>query len=86
MNDLSAIVDEIRSELEVLSDARDKAIRRSRELIRYCANSIRAMHRGEFDLAQELLETAGTGKTEVMETEIVTAAGEIEIVIEAITE
>jgi len=67
VNDLSAIVDSIRSELEVLSDARDKAIRRSRELIRYCANSIRAMHRGEFDLARELLETAGAAASQMVD-------------------
>lgn len=52
------IVDRIRDELEKQNDARDVAIRRSRELIRYCANSIRAMHRGEFDQARELLTTA----------------------------
>lgn len=52
------IVDRIRDELEKQNDARDVAIRRSRELIRYCANSIRAMHRGEFDQARELLATA----------------------------
>lgn len=52
------IIDRIRDELEKQNDARDVAIRRSRELIRYCANSIRAMHRGEFDQARELLTTA----------------------------
>ena len=58
MNDLSDIIDHIRAELESRSDARDGAIRRSRQLIRHCANSIRAMHRGEFELASELLEAA----------------------------
>ena len=58
MNDLSNIIDHIRAELESRSDARDGAIRRSRQLIRHCANSIRAMHRGEFDHAGELLEAA----------------------------
>lgn len=56
--DLQTIVDRIRDELEARSDARDQAIRRSRTLIRYCANSIRAMHRGEFDEARDLLKTA----------------------------
>jgi translin len=63
---LQTIVDRIRDELEARSGARDQAIRRSRDqairrsrtLIRYCANSIRAMHRGEFDQARDLLETA----------------------------
>lgn len=58
MQDLADIMDRIRGELEILNDARDGAIRRSRELIRFCANSIRAMHRAEFDQAQVLLETA----------------------------
>ncbi len=58
MDDLTAIIDRIRNELEMQNDARDNAIRRSRELIRYCANSIRAMHRAEFDQARALLETA----------------------------
>jgi translin len=58
MDNLPPIVDHIRAELGARSDARDGAIRRSRELIRYCANSIRAMHRGEFVKAKALLETA----------------------------
>jgi translin len=58
LEDLSSIVDHVRAELEARSDVRDQAIRRSRDLIRYCANSIRAMHRGEFDRARARLETA----------------------------
>lgn len=58
MDNLNAIIDHIRTELEARSDVRDHAIRRSRELIRYCANSIRAMHRSEFDQAEAILETA----------------------------
>jgi translin len=56
--DLNSIIDHVRSELDARSTVRDKAIRRSRELIRYCANSIRAMHRGEYERARDLLETA----------------------------
>jgi translin len=56
--DLSHTIDHIRTELESRSDVRDNAIRRSRQLIRHCANSIRAMHRGEFDQATRLLEDA----------------------------
>lgn len=58
LDNLSPIMDHIRAELEARSAARDNAIRRSRELIRYCANSIRAMHRSEFDRARDLLDTA----------------------------
>ena len=49
MENLNTVVDHIRAELEARSSVRDDAIRRSRTLIRYCANSIRAMHRGEFE-------------------------------------
>ena len=58
MNHLGQIIDSIRTELEDHSDVRDRAIRRSRQLIRHCANSIRAMHRDEFEQASALLETA----------------------------
>jgi translin len=66
LQNLTPIVDGIRDELEALSDARDQAIRRSRKLIRYCANSIRTMHRGEFDQADALLETAREAATEMV--------------------
>jgi translin len=58
LNDLQSTIDRIRGELDERSQVRDQAIRRSRSLIRYCANSIRAMHRGEFEQAKELLGTA----------------------------
>jgi translin len=65
--DLQTTIDRIRDELEARSDARDQAIRRSRTLIRYCANSIRAMHRGEFDEARELLQTAREAAQQMVE-------------------
>jgi translin len=58
LENLTPIIDHIRAELDARSSARDEAIRHSRELIRYCANSIRAMHRNEFDQARHLLEMA----------------------------
>ena len=58
LDNLNSIVDDIRAKLTARSTVRDSAIRSSRELIRYCANSIRAMHRNEFDQARTLLETA----------------------------
>jgi translin len=61
------MIDRVRDKLEARSDARDQAIRRSRSLIRYCANSIRAMHRGEFDRARELLETARQAAQQMVE-------------------
>lgn len=38
-------------------EAREQALRLSREIIRNSANSIRATHRGEFDAAKDLLNT-----------------------------
>jgi translin len=38
--------------------ARERALPKSRAAIRYCANSIRAAHRQEFQIAQELLAQA----------------------------
>jgi translin len=64
---LSAAVDHIRAELEARSAVRDDAIRRSRTLIRHCANSIRAMHRGEFDRALDLLDTARSAAVEMVQ-------------------
>jgi translin len=67
LENLNTIVDHIRAELEARSAVRDDAIRRSRTLIRYCANSIRAMHRGEFDQAGELLDTARQAAVEMVD-------------------
>src|SRR4051812_45484503 len=57
-----AILDEIerwaRSELETRNAAREQALSQSRELIRTCANTIRAVHRRDFEQAQTLLAAA----------------------------
>jgi translin len=66
LDELSPIIDRIHDELDALSTVRDNAIRRSRDLIRYCANSIRAMHRGEFDRARDLLQRARQVATEIV--------------------
>ncbi|MEE8163719.1 MAG: haloacid dehalogenase, partial [Anaerolineae bacterium] len=58
MEKLGAIAERIRQDFEAKNAARDQALRRSRELIRYCANSIRATHRAEFEKASQLLATA----------------------------
>ena len=39
---------------------RERALRLSREMIRHCADSIRAIHRGEFDTASALISNAST--------------------------
>src|SRR5437868_11066645 len=47
-----------RAELDRKNAAREQALRWSRELVRACANSIRAVHRREFDNAEGLLGEA----------------------------
>jgi translin len=47
-----------RAELDRKNAAREQALRWSRELVRTCANSIRAVHRHEFSTAEELLAHA----------------------------
>jgi len=59
MVQLGLIIEAIRSELEAKNAARDAALHRSRELIRHCANAIRAAHRGEVDEARAILGMAG---------------------------
>ena len=49
---------QIRKRLDAKSEAREKGLRGSRQAIRECANSIRATHRGDLDLAQELMAAA----------------------------
>jgi translin len=64
---LDAIAERIRQNFETKNAARDEALRRSRELIRYCANSIRATHRAEFEEAGQLLATARRAASELVE-------------------
>lgn len=58
MEKLEEIADRIRQEFDVQTAARDKALARSRTLTRHCSQAIRAIHRDEFNLAQEELATA----------------------------
>src|SRR5437764_826237 len=56
--DLDPIETWARSELDRKNAAREQALRWSRELVRACANSIRAVHRRDFVTADELLDQA----------------------------
>ena len=51
MNNLPQIIEDIRADLTARNDVRDATLRRSRDLIRLCAQSIRAVHRHEFEEA-----------------------------------
>jgi translin len=65
LDNLDAIAERIREDFEARNAARDEALRRSRQLIRYCANSIRATHRAEFEEAGQLLATAHQAASEL---------------------
>ncbi|HEX9775097.1 MAG TPA: haloacid dehalogenase [Actinomycetota bacterium] len=56
--DLTSIATEIRERYDAKFAARETGLRSSRAAIRQCANSIRAVHRGEMDLARELQASA----------------------------
>jgi translin len=58
LDSLEDIVERIRAGFEAKNAARDRALSCSRELIRHCSRAIRAVHRGEIEQAQALLETA----------------------------
>lgn len=58
MDRLQAIGERALSHLEEKNAARDRALQTSRTLIRHCAHSIRAVHRGETDAAGRELEEA----------------------------
>lgn len=58
MDNLNAIADSIRAAMESKNTARDSAINKSRETIRYCAEAIRAIHRREWNNADEKLTLA----------------------------
>ena len=67
MHTLDEIADRIRSSFEAKNQIRDQTLQRSRELIRYCANSIRATHRADFEKASQLLATAHQAASELVE-------------------
>ena len=57
-SNLEEIAQRIRADFAARDASREKALRLCREAIRYSANSIRAVHRSEFDQARSSLETA----------------------------
>ena len=65
MSDLNTISDGIRAAFIAKNAARDEAIARSRELIRHCAEGIRAIHRREWDKADSKLSAAAAAAAEM---------------------
>ncbi|MDE2939732.1 MAG: haloacid dehalogenase [Chloroflexota bacterium] len=57
--DLSRIATEAIEALTLRHQAREQALAVSREVIRFSANAIRAVHRGDFDDARQLIDRAG---------------------------
>ena len=55
---LDKIADKIRADFQAKDAAREKALPLCREAIRYCSQSIRAVHRQEFDKAKDMLASA----------------------------
>lgn len=66
MDKLENTIERIRADLTTKNEARDLVLRRSRELIRHCANTIRAIHRDELDQATKMLTTARQAATEMI--------------------
>jgi translin len=64
--ELEGIIERIRADLTRKSDIRDRALQRSRSMIRFCANCIRAAHRHEFDHARALLAEAQAAAAEMV--------------------
>lgn len=57
-DDLSRIAAEAVEALTLRHQAREQALAVSREVIRFSANAIRAVHRGDFDDARQLIDRA----------------------------
>jgi translin len=66
LTDIKTLIDEINLDFAAKTEVRDKTLRRSRELIGYCANAIRATHRHETDQTDQLLDTAKSVAAEMI--------------------
>jgi len=64
-NKLNEISDALREELTAKNAARDAAIAQSRELIRHCAECIRAIHRREWGTADEKMAVLDEKATDI---------------------
>lgn len=64
---LDAVTERVRASFDAKNAARDVALRRSRELIRLCANAIRAAHRNDFAQVGELLQAAHAAASELVQ-------------------
>lgn len=58
INRIASIGEAVVVRLEGINAARERALAESRQIIRLSANAVRAVHRNEFDVAEELLRQA----------------------------
>jgi len=65
--ELNDVSESIRARFDARVRARERALPASRHAIRCCANAIRAIHRGEFDLAHRLMDEARAALDEGLE-------------------
>jgi len=65
---LDAIGEKVRSYFTTEDSARETGLRLSRESIRFSANAIRAVHRGEYDQARELINSSRANVEEMSRT------------------
>lgn len=64
MDELNAIIEDIRHAFTVKNEARDQALQRSRGLVRLCAKAIRATHRQEWtEAAAKIAEARDQAET-----------------------
>ncbi len=59
MHKLDNIAEEARQAFDAQTAERERALAQTRQLTRHCANAIRAIHREEIPLAEEMLAAAG---------------------------
>ena len=74
-DNLDSIAEQIRLSLAAKDAAREKTLPLCRDVIRYCSQAIRAVHRQEFGPAKELLNSARNLLSEV--TQALTDGGEL---------
>jgi len=67
VNNLDSISEQARKDLSARDEAREQMLPLCRDAIRYCSNAIRAIHRQEFDKAEELIKTARSMLTDAEE-------------------
>jgi translin len=65
---LDSVGEKVRGYFASEDSAREKGLGLSREAIRFSANAIRAVHRGEFDQARELINSAKANVAEMART------------------